>query len=151
MSELSQDVPLLLFDGECNLCHGAVQFVLKRDRAQRFRFAALRSAAGQQAIAATVANTANAGSGVPGPLPDSMVLIHRGRLHLKSGAALRVAKLLPFPWPLGFVFWLVPSPLRDLVYAWIARNRYRWFGKRQACWVPTAALRARFLDRDERH
>lgn len=142
MSELSQDVPLLLFDGECNLCHGAVQFVLRRDRAQRFRFAALRSAAGQQAIAA---------AGVSGPLPDSMVLIHRGRLHVKSGAALRVAKLLPFPWPLWFVFWLVPSPLRDLVYAFVARNRYRWFGKQTACWVPTAALRARFLDRDERH
>jgi predicted DCC family thiol-disulfide oxidoreductase YuxK len=141
VSELSQDAPLLLFDGECNLCHGAVQFVLKRDRAQRFRFAALRSAAGQQAIAA---------AGVRGPLPDSMVLIHRGRLHMKSGAALRVAKLLPFPWPLWFVFWLVPSPLRDLVYAFVARNRYRWFGKQKACWVPTAALRARFLDRDER-
>lgn len=141
MSELSQDVPLLLFDGECNLCHGAVQFVLKRDRAQRFRFAALRSQAGQQAIAA---------AGVTGPLPDSMVLIHRGRLHVESGAALRVAKLLPFPWPLWFVFWLVPSPLRDLVYRFVARHRYRWYGKRQACWVPTAALRARFLDRDER-
>jgi predicted DCC family thiol-disulfide oxidoreductase YuxK len=141
VSELSQDVPLLLFDGECNLCHGAVQFVLRRDRTQRFRFAALRSAVGQQAIAA---------AGVTGALPDSMVLIHRGRLHVKSGAALRVAKLLPFPWPLAFVFWLVPSPLRDLVYAFVARHRYRWFGKRQACWVPTAALRARFLDRDER-
>ena len=142
MSELSQEVPLLLFDGECNLCHGAVQFVLKRDRTQRFRFAALRSTSGQQAIAA---------AGVAGPLPDSMVLVHRGRLHVKSGAALRVAKLLPFPWPLAFVFWLVPSLLRDLVYAFVARHRYRWFGKRQACWVPTAALRARFLDRDERH
>lgn len=141
MSELSQDAPLLLFDGECNLCHSSVQFVLRRDRTQRFRFAALGSAAGRQALAA---------AGALPPLPDSMVLLHRGRVHTRSGAALAVARLLPWPWPLWSVFWIVPYPLRDLLYAFVARNRYRWFGKRAPCWVPTPALRARFLDAAER-
>ena len=141
MSELSQDAPLLLFDGECNLCHGSVQFVLQRDRAQRFRFAALGSTAGQQALAA---------AGAVPPLPDSMVLLHRGRVHVRSGAALAVARLLPWPWPLWSVLWIVPYPLRDLLYAFVAKNRYRWFGKRSSCWVPTPALRARFLDAAER-
>jgi len=141
VSDLSQDAPLLLFDGECNLCHGSVQFVLKRDRAQRFRFAALASTAGRQALAA---------AGAVPPLPDSMVLLHRGRVHTRSGAALAVARLLPWPWPLWSVFWIVPYPLRDLLYAFVARNRYRWFGKRASCWVPTPALRARFLDAAER-
>lgn len=141
MSDLSQDAPLLLFDGECNLCQGSVQFVLKRDRAQRFRFAALGSTAGRQALAA---------AGAVAPLPDSMVLLHRGRVRTRSGAALAVARLLPWPWPLWSVFWIVPYPLRDLLYAFVARNRYRWFGKRSSCWVPTPALRARFLDAAER-
>lgn len=141
MSELSQVAPLLLFDGECNLCHGSVQFVLKRDRAQRFRFAALGSTAGRQALAQ---------AGAVSPLPDSMVLLHRGRVYTRSGAALAVARLLPWPWPLWSVFWIVPYPLRDLVYAFVAKNRYRWFGKRASCWVPTPALRARFLDAAER-
>ncbi|MBL8736479.1 MAG: DUF393 domain-containing protein [Planctomycetes bacterium] len=141
MSELSQDAPLLLLDGECNLCHGAVQFVLKRDHAQRFRFAALGSTAGREALAA---------AGAVPPLPDSMVLLHRGRVRTRSGAALAVARLLPWPWPLWSVFWIVPYPLRDLLYAFVARNRYRWFGKRASCWVPTPALRARFLDAAER-
>ena len=135
------DAPLLLFDGDCNLCHGAVQFVIRRDRRARFRFAALQSEAGRRALQRV---------GAPPTLPDSMVLVHRGRFWTRSGAALAVARRLPFPWPCASVFWLVPAPLRDLVYGWIARNRYRWFGRRSECWVPTPALRARFADADER-
>lgn len=138
----ADDDPLILFDGECNLCQGSVQFVLRRDPRGVFRFAALRSAAGRAALARV------APPGVE--LPDSIVLVHHGRLRTKSAAALAIARRLRFPWPLLTVFWLVPYPLRDLVYDWIARNRYRWFGRRDECWVPTAALRARFLDADER-
>jgi predicted DCC family thiol-disulfide oxidoreductase YuxK len=141
VSELSQEPPLLLFDGDCNLCHGAVQFVLRRDPRGRFRFASLQSAAGREALAK---------AGALGTVPDSIVLVHRGRTRTKSGAAMAIARRLRFPWPLLTVFWLVPWPLRDLVYDWIARNRYRWFGKRDECWVPTPALRARFLDAEER-
>ncbi|MFY9341023.1 MAG: thiol-disulfide oxidoreductase DCC family protein [Planctomycetota bacterium] len=140
MSELLPNAPLVLFDGVCNLCNGAVQFILRRDPAARFRFASLQSAAARTALAA---------AGVVGTLPDSIVLLDAGRVRVKSGAALAIARGLRFPWPLLTVFWLVPSPLRDLVYDWIARNRYRWFGKREQCWVPTRELRARFLDAGE--
>jgi predicted DCC family thiol-disulfide oxidoreductase YuxK len=133
--------PLVLFDGVCNLCHGSVQFILKRDPKARFRFAALQSAAGQQALAA---------AGVRGAVPDSIVLLHGGTVKVKSGAALAIARGLRWPWPLLSVFWVVPYPLRDLVYDFIARNRIRWFGQRQECWVPTKELRARFLDAVER-
>ncbi|MEO6593178.1 MAG: DCC1-like thiol-disulfide oxidoreductase family protein [Planctomycetota bacterium] len=133
--------PLVLFDGDCNLCHGAVQFILQRDAKQRFRFASLQSAAGRAALAAT---------GLVGAVPDSIVLVQGGKARVKSGAALAIARGLRLPWPLVSVFWLVPFPLRDWVYDWVARNRYRWFGKRDECWVPTPALRARFLDSAER-
>jgi predicted DCC family thiol-disulfide oxidoreductase YuxK len=133
--------PLVLFDGDCNLCNGAVQFILRRDPRARFRFAALSSRAAHEALA---------GVSAPSRLPDSIVLVQHGRARVKSGAALAIARQLRFPWPLLAVFWLVPYPLRDLAYDWIARNRYRWFGRRATCWVPTPALRARFLDADER-
>lgn len=140
MAESPEDHPLVLFDGTCNLCNGAVQFVLRRDPRAHFRFASLQSAAAKSALAA---------AGVTAALPDSIVVVHRGRVRVKSGAALAIARGLRFPWPLLTVFWLVPFSLRDLVYDWIARNRYRWFGKRDECWVPTKELRARFLDAGE--
>ena len=134
--------PVILFDGDCNLCNGAVQFLLRVDRAGRFRFAAVQSAAARDVLA-----RANA----PASLPDSIVLVADGRVRTKSAAALAIARGLRFPWPLVAVFWLVPFPLRDLVYDFVARHRLRWFGKRRECWVPTPALRGRFLDADERH
>jgi predicted DCC family thiol-disulfide oxidoreductase YuxK len=136
-----ENAPLILFDGDCNLCNSSVQFVLRRDPKARFRFASLQSAVGR-------ARLAEAAPGVA--LPDSIVLLHRGRLRTRSSAALAIARGLCLPWPLLSVFWLVPYPLRDLVYDWVARNRHRWFGRREACWVPTPALRERFLDATER-
>jgi predicted DCC family thiol-disulfide oxidoreductase YuxK len=137
---VSPAAPLILFDGVCNLCNGAVQFVLRRDPRGHFRFASLQSAAGRAALAKV---------GALGTLPDSIVLLADGRVRVKSAAALAIARGLRFPWPLLTVFWLVPYPLRDLVYDWIAKNRYRWFGRRDECWVPTPELRARFLDAGE--
>lgn len=132
---------LVLFDGECNLCNGSVQFILRRDPHARFQFAALQSAVGRRALAAVA----------PGAqFPDSIVLVAGGRAAVKSTAALRIARGLRWPWPLFAVFFVVPRPLRDLVYDWIARHRYRWFGKRASCMVPTPALRSRFLDAAER-
>lgn len=132
--------PLILFDGDCNLCHGAVQFVLRRDPRGRFRFAALQSAAGRAALA-------RAGAGAA---PDSVVVVDRGRVRTKSAAALAIARGLRFPWPLAALLWLVPRPLRDFAYDFVARRRHRWFGRRRQCWVPAAAVRARFLDAGER-
>lgn len=135
------DKPLILFDGDCNLCNGSVQFVIKRDPQARFRFAALQSDAAKAALVA---------AGVTEQLPDSIVLVADGKVRTKSSAALAIARRLGALWPLMSIFWLIPYPLRDLVYDWIARNRYRWFGKQETCWVPTPELRARFADADSR-
>ena len=132
--------PLILFDGDCNLCNGSVQFVLKRDPKAMFQFASLQSQAGRQALA-MVASLDQ---------PDSIILIRAGKLCVKSTAALGIARGLRWPWPLLSVFWLVPYWLRDLVYDWIARNRVRWFGKPERCLVPKPEFRGRFLDAEER-
>jgi predicted DCC family thiol-disulfide oxidoreductase YuxK len=131
------DGPILLFDGVCNLCNGAVQFIIRRDPCGRFRFAALQSDAAKALLQ-------SAGAGAGG-LPDSMVLIEDGRLYTRSSAALRVARHLRFPWPLVRVFWIVPRPLRNWMYDFVARHRYRWFGRRDQCMLPTPELQARFL------
>jgi predicted DCC family thiol-disulfide oxidoreductase YuxK len=126
---------VLLFDGVCTLCNGFVRFVIERDPAGRFQFAPLQSAAAARLLGATAR-----------PLPDSLVLLEDGRLFTRSTAALRVARGLPFPWPLAYVFVAVPRPVRDWVYDVIARHRYRWFGRRDVCMVPTPELRSRFLN-----
>ena len=125
---------VILFDGVCNLCSGAVRFVARRDPAGRFRFASLQSAAAARLL-----------DGRGAQLPDSIVLLQHGRVHTRSSAALRIARGLRFPWPLLAAFLLVPRPVRDWVYDLVARRRYRWFGKSDACMVPDAELRARFL------
>lgn len=129
--------PVILFDGVCNLCNGFVQFVIARDPHGRFRFGPLQSAAAQRLIG---------GARDGQPVLDSVVLVENGQLWTRSSAALRIARRLSFPWPLAYVLIAVPRPLRDWVYDIVARNRYQWFGKRDACMVPTADLRARFID-----
>ena len=136
MSEQSPG-PLILFDGVCNLCNAAVQWVIERDRRGIFRFGALQSEAGRAAL--SVAGTTE-------DLPDSIVLIDGAGTHTSSDAAIRIARGLGFPWSLAAVALAVPRPLRDAVYSWVARNRYRWFGRRESCMVPTAELAARFVD-----
>jgi predicted DCC family thiol-disulfide oxidoreductase YuxK len=129
--------PIVLFDGVCNLCSGSVQFILKWDPEARFRFASLQSEIGQ---------TIQAEHGLdPGTL-SSVLLVEEGRLYRESDAALRIARYLPGAWKLLTVLRIVPRPLRDGLYRLIARNRYRWFGKADTCWLPTPELRGRFLD-----
>ncbi|MEZ6235105.1 MAG: thiol-disulfide oxidoreductase DCC family protein [Phycisphaerales bacterium] len=129
--------PVVLFDGVCNLCNSSVQWIIRRDRRALFRFASLQSEAARRLLERHA----------PGrTLPDSVVLVAEGRVLVKSSAALGVARRLGPPWSLAMAAWIVPRPVRDWVYAWVARNRYRWFGKREACMVPSAALRGRFLE-----
>ncbi|HYO14648.1 MAG TPA: thiol-disulfide oxidoreductase DCC family protein [Thermoanaerobaculia bacterium] len=128
--------PIVLFDGVCNLCSGSVQFVLKRDPEARFRFASLQSEAGQ---------TIQAEHGLDPGVLSSVLLLEDGRLYRESDAALRIARHLPGAWKLLTVFKIIPRPIRDGLYRFIARNRYRWFGKAETCWLPTSELRGRFL------
>jgi predicted DCC family thiol-disulfide oxidoreductase YuxK len=130
----------ILFDGTCNLCNGAVRFVAARDRRARFRFAALQSDAARRACAAA-GHALLASSD-----PDSVVVIAGGRVLERSDAALAVAAQLPFPWPMLGAFRIVPRRVRDALYGFVARRRFRWFGRRESCMVPTPELRARFLD-----
>jgi predicted DCC family thiol-disulfide oxidoreductase YuxK len=115
--------PVVLFDGFCNLCNGLVRFIAANDPAGRFRFLSLQSPQAAELLAAT---------GGP-PADESIVLLDYGRRFERSDAALYLALGLRFPWPLAFAFILLPRSLRDAVYRWIARNRYRWFGRRETC------------------
>lgn len=128
---------IVLFDGVCNLCNGTVQFVIRRDPRGDFQFASLDSAAAKRLLHSV---------GVRGALPDSMVLIENGRVYTRSTAVLRMMRRLRFPWPLAHAFIIIPRPIRDWGYDFAAKRRYRWFGRRDQCMVPTPELKARFLE-----
>ena len=127
----------ILFDGVCNLCSGFVRFVVAREPHARFRVAARWSTAAQSLLREC---------GVTAPIPDTMVLVENGKVYFRSDAPLRIARGLTLPWPLASVFLVVPRFIRDTVYDFVAARRYRWFGRRQVCMVPTPELRGRFLE-----
>jgi predicted DCC family thiol-disulfide oxidoreductase YuxK len=129
--------PVIFFDGLCNLCNGAVQFTIKRDKQNLFRFASLHSDFAKEKL--TPFNIA------PENL-DSFILLENDKVYLRSTAALRVAKKLNGLWPLLYAFIIVPPFIRDAIYNYIAKNRYKWFGKQESCWVPTPELKSRFLE-----
>lgn len=128
--------PVLLFDGVCNLCDASVQWVLKRDRKAQFRFAALQSGIGRQLLAE---------HGMNPDAFDSVVLIDGDRVFTRSDAALEILRRLGGFWACWSVFQWIPRPLRDAVYNWVARNRYRWFGREDACHLPRPEWKSRFL------
>ena len=119
--------PLVLFDGVCNLCNRAVDFILKRDPKKRFRFVAIQSEAGQFLMGRF---------NVPAET-DSVILIVGGSVYTQSEAALEIARLLPFPWRMAVVLKIIPENIRNRMYRWIAKNRYKWFGKKKTCRIPT--------------
>jgi predicted DCC family thiol-disulfide oxidoreductase YuxK len=129
--------PVVLFDGECNLCSGAVQFILKRDPAGKFRFASLQSDTGRQLLSKRDLDVQGL---------QTIVLIKGENCFTKSDAALEIARNLSGLWPVLYAFKILPRFIRNPVYDWIARNRYRWFGKRETCWLPSDKWKARFLD-----
>ena len=130
---------LILFDGVCNLCHGFVQFIIRHDPAGKFQFAALQSEAGRAVLAAHGLAPADAAAD-----PDSVLLLHERQLYSHSAAVLRIARLLGGPWQLLAVGYVLPRAWRDAAYRFVARHRYRWFGRQESCWLPTPELRARF-------
>jgi predicted DCC family thiol-disulfide oxidoreductase YuxK len=129
--------PVILFDGVCNFCNGAINFVLKQDRKSVFRFAPLQSEAGRRLLQQY---------NLPTEEFESFVLIDQGKVYKKSNAALRVMNKLPWYWKESQIFRVIPTIFRDAIYDFIARNRYKWFGKKDQCMVPTAEMRSRFLD-----
>ena len=129
--------PVILFDGVCNLCNGSVQFIIKHDQAGLYKFASLQSEAGQQLLKQHQLPTADF---------NSFVLLENGKVFTKSTAALMVAKNLYGTVKILYGFIIVPSFIRNAVYNFIAANRYKWFGKRESCMIPTQALKSRFLN-----
>lgn len=129
--------PVLLFDGVCNLCNSSVQFIIKNDKKGKFKFASLQSDYGQKAIKEYNLGDENL---------KTVILIADGKAYKKSTAALEVAKRMDGLWPLLYIFWIVPYPLRDLIYNWVANNRYKWFGKKDQCMIPSPALKDRFIE-----
>lgn len=135
--EWIRDRNIILFDGLCNLCNGSVIFVLRWEREPIFQFASIQSEAGQRLLERC---------GLPSNFLEAVVYLENGRSHLGSTAALRIGRRLAFPWSiLASLGLLVPRFIRDRVYNQIARHRYKWFGKREVCMVPTGSLKARFL------
>jgi predicted DCC family thiol-disulfide oxidoreductase YuxK len=126
---------IVLFDGVCNFCNGAVNFIIRNDRRGRFRFAPLQSEKGGRL---------RGEYSIP-PETDSLVLVDDGRAYTHSTAALRIAKGLGGVWQLAYAFILVPRPVRDWFYRTFAKNRYKWFGKKDLCMIPTPEVRERFL------
>lgn len=127
---------IILFDGVCNLCNHAVDFVIRRDSHDRFRFASL-----QEPFLVEFLKTHQ----IPKAYLDSIVFVYQDKVYVKSRAALEIARLMGGFWRMLYVLVLVPSFLRDPVYDWIAKNRYRWYGKRNSCRVPGPREAAKFL------
>jgi predicted DCC family thiol-disulfide oxidoreductase YuxK len=128
---------IILFDGICNLCNRAVQFVIRHDRNKQFKFGSLQGPHGQEYLR---------NLNIQPDKTDSFLLIEDEKHYTRSTAALRVFKKLGGTWSLLYIFIVIPSFIRDALYDFIAHNRYRWFGKRNECMLPTEDLKARFLD-----
>lgn len=128
--------PVVLFDGVCNLCNASVQFLIRRDKHKRLRFASLQSEFGQETLKKFH---------LPEKEFNSFVFLENEKIYLRSAAALRITAYLGGFWVGGQVFWLVPPFIRDAIYNFIAKNRYRWFGKKTECMLPSPELRERFL------
>ncbi|SIN79494.1 thiol-disulfide oxidoreductase DCC family protein [Chitinophaga niabensis] len=126
---------IILFDGVCKFCNGSVNFVIRHDKHNRFKFAPLQSAAGQDLLQQ---------HGLKNNM-DSFVLIDNDKAYTRSTAVLRVLRHLGFPYYLLYAGIVIPVGLRNLLYSWFAKNRYRWFGKKDQCMVPDEKVRKKFL------
>ncbi|WP_417360352.1 thiol-disulfide oxidoreductase DCC family protein [Galbibacter sp.] len=133
------DKKIVLFDGICNLCTGTVQFIIKRDRKDLFRFASLQSEIGKQLMEERNID----------PESNNSIIVIEPQVayYVKSSAAIEIAKELGGLWPTIQVFsYILPEGIRDSIYELIAKNRYKWFGKKDSCMIPTPALESKFLD-----
>ncbi len=134
---LSSDHPIVLFDGFCRVCNGSVDWIVARDQRKRIRFASLQSAAGKNLLEELRLSTAAF---------SSLILIEGSNYYTRSTAALRIARMLRFPWPIVYGLIVIPRFIRDAVYDTMASHRYRWFGKVDARETPPPELKERFLE-----
>lgn len=133
----TENHPVLLFDGLCNLCNGAVQWIIQRDQEGVFRYASLQSEFGQRL---------QRENGLDPNALDSIILYEDGEVMTKSEAVVGIAQKLGWPYRIGVMGKILPTFVRDGLYDWVARNRYRWFGKKDECMLPRPEWRGRFLD-----
>ncbi len=134
---MSEKKQIILFDGVCNLCNGSVQFIIKRDKKSNFRFAPLQGETAKKLLQ----NSAFSTSAL-----ESILLVDGDKIYHRSTAALKIAKQLNGLWPLLYAFIILPKMLRDSVYNYIGKNRYKWFGKQESCMMPTPETKALFLE-----
>ena len=133
---MEENHDIVLFDGVCNLCNGAILFLIKRDKNDRFRFAPLESEVGKKLLLKHQIDPSKI---------DSIVLVSDNTAFTKATAALNISRHLSGLWPLLYSLIIIPNFITDAVYDFIARNRYRWFGKKERCMIPTPALQSKFL------
>ena len=131
-----KDQVVILFDGVCNFCNSAVNFVIKRDKGSKIKFSPIQSSHGQQIIKEHDFHLTYL---------SSFIFIEKGVLYTRSTAALKLCKYLDGAWPIAYGFIIVPKFIRDGIYNLIAKNRYKWFGQQDKCMVPTPDLKKRFL------
>ena len=132
-----RDTPVILFDGVCNFCNYWVNFAINRDPKKKLKFTTLQGETAKQLLPQYHINSA---------LLSSVILIDKGKAYTQSSAAIRICKYLHGGWKLFYGLMIIPKFIRDFFYNIIARNRYKWFGKKESCMVPTPELRERFLD-----
>ncbi|NJB81659.1 thiol-disulfide oxidoreductase DCC family protein [Wenyingzhuangia aestuarii] len=136
IEDITKHKPLILFDGVCNLCNNSVQLVIKNDSKNIFVFSTLQN----PAVIAYLASKGDQYNNI-----DSVMLVSNSKIYTKSSAALTIAKHLKGWYPALYLFYVIPKPIRDFVYDVIARNRYKWFGKKDNCMIPTPELKNKFL------
>jgi predicted DCC family thiol-disulfide oxidoreductase YuxK len=136
--DFPSDKKIILFDGVCNLCTNSVLFIIKRDHGDQFRFASLQSDTGKQFIE---------DRGIDAVNTDSIILLEPNiAYYTKSSAALKIGRSFGGPWKMLAIFEWIPNPIRDFFYTVIAKNRYRWFGKKKECMIPSPEHNSKFID-----
>ena len=128
---------IIFFDGVCNLCNNSVNFIIKRDKHKRFLYASLQSDAARDILLQFKIKISDL---------DSIILVENGKLYQKSTAILKIAKQLNGFWKVNYIFIIIPKFMRDNIYDIIAKNRYKWFGRREKCMLPTGDMKLRFLE-----
>ena len=129
---------VVFFDGVCNLCSESIQFIINNDRNNVFKFSSLQSEFAQKTLSNKNIKEISTSR--------TIILLSNNNTYAKSGAVLRIARLLRFPLNLLYIFIIVPPFIRNAIYEYISNNRYRWFGKKQECWIPNETLKSKFIN-----